>query len=146
MQLLLNLDVDDLDRAIAFYTSAFDLRVGRHFGDWAELVGGTSPIYLLPKAAGTPTAAVPEGAANAKHNQLRDYARHWTPLHLDFVVDDIELAIQRALKAGAAQEREITSHPYGRLALMADPFGHGFCLIQFTGRGYDELRTTSSNQ
>jgi hypothetical protein len=22
---------------------------------------------------------------------------------------------------------------------MADPFGHGFCLIQFLGRGYDEI-------
>jgi len=25
------------------------------------------------------------------------------------------------------------------LALMADPFGHGFCLLQFVGQGYDEL-------
>jgi hypothetical protein len=22
---------------------------------------------------------------------------------------------------------------------MADPFGHGFCFLQFTGRGYDEI-------
>lgn len=131
MDLLINLDVDDLDKAIAFYTSAFDLTVGRHFGGWAELVGGSSPIYLLPKAAGTSVAS--------STLQSRNYARHWTPVHLDFVVDDIELAIQRALLAGAKQEREVTTHKYGKLALMADPFGHGFCLIQFTGRGYDEL-------
>jgi len=131
MNLLINLDVDDLAKAIAFYTKAFDLKVGRHFGDWAELVGGTSPIYLLPKAAGT-------SVANSTL-QARNYARHWTPLHLDFVVDDIELAIKRALQAGATQEREVTLHAYGKLALMADPFGHGFCLIQFVGRGYDEL-------
>ena len=24
-------------------------------------------------------------------------------------------------------------------ALMADPFGNGFCLLPFTGRGYDEI-------
>lgn len=24
-------------------------------------------------------------------------------------------------------------------ALFVDPFGHGFCLIEFTGRGYDEI-------
>ena len=131
MNLLINLDVDDLAKAIAFYTKAFDLKVGRHFGDWVELVGGTSPIYLLPKAAGT-------SVANSTL-QARNYARHWTPLHLDFVVDDIELAIKRALQAGATQEREVTLHAYGKLALMADPFGHGFCLIQFVGRGYDEL-------
>jgi hypothetical protein len=29
--------------------------------------------------------------------------------------------------------------PYGRLALVADPFGHGFCLIQFNERGYDAI-------
>lgn len=131
MNLLINLDVDDLDKAITFYTTAFDLRVGRHFGDWAELVGGTSPIYLLPKAAGTPVASTTL--------QARNYERHWTPLHLDFVVDDIDRAIEKALRAGARQEREVTTHKYGKLALMADPFGHGFCLIQFTGRGYDEL-------
>jgi hypothetical protein len=22
---------------------------------------------------------------------------------------------------------------------MADPFGHGFCFIEFVGRGYDEI-------
>lgn len=141
MQLLLNLDVDDLNAGIEFYTKGLGLQLGRHFGDWAELVGGSSPIYLLPKAAGTPTAAIPEGAVNAKHKQLRDYARHWTPLHLDFVVEDIEFAIQKALSAGATQEREVTQHKYGKLALMADPFGHGFCLIQFRGRGYGEVAT-----
>jgi predicted enzyme related to lactoylglutathione lyase len=131
MDLLINLDVDDLDKAIAFYTSAFNLKVGRHFGKWAELVGGSAPIYLLPKAAGT-------SVANTTL-QARSYARHWTPLHLDFVVEDIDAAIQKALLAGAKQEREVTLHKYGKLALMADPFGHGFCFIQFTGRGYDEL-------
>jgi predicted enzyme related to lactoylglutathione lyase len=131
MNLLINLDVDDLNKAITFYTTAFDLKVGRHFGDWAELVGGTSPIYLLPKAAGTSVAT--------STLQSRNYARHWTPLHLDFVVDDIDLAVQKAKQAGAQQERDVTTHKYGKLALMSDPFGHGFCLIQFTGRGYDEI-------
>jgi len=22
---------------------------------------------------------------------------------------------------------------------MSDPFGHGFCLLQFVGKGYDEV-------
>lgn len=34
-QLLINIDVDDLERAVAFYTRAFDLRVGRRFGTFA---------------------------------------------------------------------------------------------------------------
>ena len=130
--LLLNLDVDDVDRAIAFYTSAFELRVGRRFDEaFVELVGAQAPIYLLLK----PAASSPfEGATSA-----RSYARHWTQLHLDFIVPELEPAIERAVAAGARLEGEPTSHAYGRLALLADPFGHGFCLLQFSGKGYDEL-------
>ena len=32
MNMLVNLDVDDLDKAIAFYSQAFGLTVGRRFG------------------------------------------------------------------------------------------------------------------
>jgi len=60
-------------------------------------------------------------------------------VHLDFVVDDLEAAVARAEAAGARRETDIAAHPWGRIALFADPFGHGFCLLSFTGRGYDEI-------
>jgi predicted enzyme related to lactoylglutathione lyase len=47
--------------------------------------------------------------------------------------------VARARGAGAVLEGAIASHPWGRIALMADPFGNGFCLVQFVGRGYDEV-------
>lgn len=132
MNLLINIDVDDLPRAERFYTAAFGLRPGRRFGDDAlELLGGTAPVCLLAKAAGS--AAVPDGGAT------RDYARHWTPVHLDIVVEDLDAALARALAAGARLERPVAQQRWGRLALLADPFGHGFCLLQFLGRGYDEI-------
>jgi hypothetical protein len=28
---------------------------------------------------------------------------------------------------------------YGRIAMLADPFGHGFRLLSFNERGYDAL-------
>jgi predicted enzyme related to lactoylglutathione lyase len=131
MSLLVNIDVDDLDKAAAFYCGGLGLAVGRRFEGWLELVGASSPIYLLPKEAGS--AISPVSSAR------RDYARHWTPVHLDFVVEDIDAAVARAVRAGAVLEMNITNHAYGRLALLADPFGNGFCLLQFTGRGYDEI-------
>ena len=67
------------------------------------------------------------------------YGRHWTPVHLDFVVADIESAVQRAIAGGALLEGTIATQKWGRLALMADPFGYGFCLLQFLGAGYDEI-------
>jgi predicted enzyme related to lactoylglutathione lyase len=133
MELLVNIDVDDLARGIAFYCDGLGLRVGRRFGDGAvELLGGSSKIYLLTKASGT------EGAPHA----VRGYQRHWTPVHLDLVVEgDLEAAVERARAAGAVVEQPIASHAWGRIAMLADPFGHGICLLQFSARGYDAIAT-----
>lgn len=132
MELLANIDVDDLEKGIAFYTEAFSLKVGRRFGrEGVELLGMSSPLYLLVKAAGTPAAS--------GLTQARDYRRHWTPVHLDFVVPDVESAVKAAMAAGALLEDPIETHKWGRIAHLADPFGHGVCLLQFLGRGYDEI-------
>ncbi len=131
-RLLVNIDVDDLDKAERFYCAAFGLTVGRRFGASAvELLGADTPIHLLLKAPRTRTSV--------QTTERRRYCRHWTPVHLDWVVDDIEAAVRQAVAAGAQLEEPIFTHEWGRLALMADPFGHGFCFIQFLGRGYDEI-------
>jgi predicted enzyme related to lactoylglutathione lyase len=130
-ELLVNIDVPDLEAATQFYCHALGLRVGRRFEGWLELIGAGAPIYLLPKPAGS---AIAPGSS-----VTRAYTRHWTPVHLDFVVDDIDAAVERATRMGASLEQAPQHHAYGRLALLADPFGNGFCLLQFTGRGYDEI-------
>ena len=51
-RVLINIDVDDLARAEAFYTAAFGLRAGRRFGaGGVELLGAEAPLYLLVKSA-----------------------------------------------------------------------------------------------
>lgn len=135
MEILINIDVADLTKATDFYGRAFGLHVGRRLGEGAlELIGGSSKIYLLSKPAGT--------AAARLSAQRRHYERHWTPVHLDFVVDDIEGAMQKAIAAGAQREGEIETQAWGKLALLADPFGNGFCLIEFVGQGYDEIASS----
>jgi predicted enzyme related to lactoylglutathione lyase len=131
MQLLVNVDVDDIERAIEFYRLAFGLHLGRRLfgGSVAEMLGASSRIYLLAKPAGT----LPWRQASS----ARDYHRHWTPVHFDFEVVDIDAAVERAVAAGARLENEPRSFDWGRLAMLSDPFGHGFCLLQFTERGYD---------
>ena len=62
-------------------------------------------------------------------------------MHLDIVVEDVEAGVARAQAAGATVEAPVRSSNWGKLAVMADPFGHGFCLIEFVGRGYDEIAT-----
>jgi predicted enzyme related to lactoylglutathione lyase len=133
MSVLVNIDVPDLEAAAAFYTRAFGLSVSRRFGaQAAELTGWPVRLYLLEKEAGS------IGAGTSR----RTYDRHWTPVHLDVVVGDIDEALARALDAGAHLERGVRVAQWGKVAVLADPFGHGLCLIQFLNRGYDEIAGT----
>jgi predicted enzyme related to lactoylglutathione lyase len=132
MALLVNIDVPDLASAERFYVEAFGLTPSRRFGDaGVELLGWSAPVYLLVKAAGTLGAG----------GDRRRYERHWSPIHVDVAVDDLDAAVARAVAAGAVVEAAAEDNVWGRIAMLADPFGHGFCLIQFTGRGYDEITT-----
>jgi predicted enzyme related to lactoylglutathione lyase len=130
MSVLINIDVPDLERALAFYMQAFGLTVRRRFGKGgAELAGWPVPVFLLHKEAGSVGAG----------DHRRTYERHWTSVHLDVVVDDMERAIERALAAGAVLEQGVRNAAWGKITMLADPFGHGLCLIQFLNRGYDEI-------
>jgi predicted enzyme related to lactoylglutathione lyase len=130
MDLLINVDVPNLAEGVDFYGRAFGLTVSRRLGDEAvELSGLPVRLYLLQKADGSIGAG----------GDRRRYDRHWTPVHIDLVVDDIEAALARALAAGARAETEIRIDAWGKIIVLSDPFGNGFCLIQFLGRGYDEI-------
>jgi len=133
MRLLVNVDVDDIDRAIGFYHAAFGLDPGRRLfdGSVAEMVGASATIYLLSKPAGT----MPASEVNAGRN----YRRHWTPVHIDFEVEDIARAVERAVEAGAKLEDPPHSFSWGKLAMLSDPFGHGFCFVQFSDDGYNAV-------
>lgn len=129
MNIYINIDVDDLDHAIAFYT-ALGLHLSRRLFDGAvaEMAGASTPIHLLRKAPGSGTA----GGAASRH-----YGRHWTPVHLDFCVADLDAALAAALSAGAVLEGPVRTDGWGRIATLADPFGHGLCLIELAPGGYD---------
>lgn len=101
INILVNIDVDDLEKGIAFYQNALGLRLGRRLfnGTVAEMIGASLKVYLLTRPAGS--------SASPKISLARDYQRHWTPVHLDFEVDDVPAAVQRALAAGAKLESEM---------------------------------------
>ena len=130
----INIDVPDLEKGVAFYVAAIGLVPVHRLGTFAvEMSGAQAPVFLLQKAAATPAFT---GATSG-----RDYARHWTPVHLDFLVDEIDGAFGRAVSAGARAESPIETYPWGRMALLADPFGNGFCLIQLDASGYAAIAT-----
>jgi predicted enzyme related to lactoylglutathione lyase len=125
-----NIDVDDLEKGIEFYCAALGFRLERRLFDdtAAEMAGASSPVYLLQKGAGTQPAATVE--------TRRDYRRHWTPVHIDVTVDDLEGAVQKAQAAGARLDGPLQTHEWGRMACLSDPFGNGFCLLHITDPSY----------
>jgi predicted enzyme related to lactoylglutathione lyase len=128
------IDVSDLEKAIAFYRDGLGLTPGRRYKNhWMEMLGAQAPIDLLTEQAGS--SPTPRAAA------VRTFERHWTPVHLDFVVANLDEAVQKAVTAGATVAHEARARPYGRIAVLADPFGNGFCLLEMQGRGYDEMLT-----
>jgi predicted enzyme related to lactoylglutathione lyase len=131
MRMIVNIDVPDLAPAIAFYSAALGLKLNRILDDdVAELSGASSVINLLANAAGSAPTGSP--------TETRRYVRHWTPVHIDFVVDDLAAAAQRAVDAGARQEGECIEWKGSRCMTFADPFGHGFCLIAFAVETYSD--------
>ena len=123
-----SVDVPDLEAAVEFYTEGlgFDA-VGRVWEDAFELRGAGVRVDLLERAPGTD--ATPD---DADDESVRSYDRHWTPVHLDLEVDDVDAAVERAVAAGATLESGPTSFDGETIATCADPFGNGFCLIEPT--------------
>jgi uncharacterized glyoxalase superfamily protein PhnB len=127
--ILVNLDVPDLEAAIEFYAAAVGAKLVRLLDDdVAELAYGPAVLYLLRK---------PPGSAATVTDATRRFDRHWTPVHVDFVVDEIDAAVARALVAGATRESDCIEWRGSKCVTFGDPFGHGFCLIELTGRGYE---------
>jgi predicted enzyme related to lactoylglutathione lyase len=117
-----SIDVPSLDDGVRFYAAAFGFaEVARPYPGVAVLSAGETSLCLLERAAGSTPAP---GA-----DDTRRYQRHWTPVHLDFHVDDLAAAVDRAVAAGALVEQRFDHPEHGGAAFCSDPFGHGFCLL-----------------
>ena len=110
----------DLDEAGAFYCQALECTEVRRNPRTVTLSAGGIELYLMLRPEGSmPFLAATEG---------RSFARHWTPVHLDFSVEDVERSTSEITRLGGVVEgRE--SGDWGSLTRCADPFGNGFCLV-----------------
>jgi predicted enzyme related to lactoylglutathione lyase len=117
------IDVPDLAEGVRFYSDAFGFsKVSEPYPGVAVLEAGECNITLLQKRAGS--------KPSSNTQDVRRYDRHWTPVHLDFHVDDVKAARDKALQAGATQEQFFDNPQHGSMAFCADPFGNGFCLLE----------------
>lgn len=121
IKLSVSIDVPSLIDAEAFYVGALGCKKVRDQGpNMVVLAVENSDIYLQEKESDTKPLTSSE--------IVRDYQRHWTPIHLDFLCDNVDELVARILKLGGSHEGG-ESGDWGSIAYCADPFGNGFCII-----------------
>ena len=122
MSISFSVDVPDLADGVRFFTDAFGFRkIAEPYPGVVVLDCGNARMSLLEKRAAT------KPSINA--TDMRRYERHWTPVHIDVHVDDLQAALAKAIAAGAVREQVFENAEHGGAAFCSDPFGHGFCLI-----------------
>lgn len=122
MKVTMSVDVPSIEEGLKFFGEVFGfVESARPHPGYAMLSCGESTIGLLEKAAGSSPAP---GSSD-----VRKYERHWTPVHMDFRVDDFEATLTRALAAGALSEQVHRMTGFPPVAFCSDPFGHGFCIV-----------------
>lgn len=122
MKVTVSIDVPSIEAGAQFFGAVFGFtETSRPHPGYAVLSCGDATLGLLAKPAGSHPA---KGS-----DDVRRYERHWTPVHIDFRVDDFERTLARALASGAQAEQVHRAPGYPPVAFCSDPFGHGFCIV-----------------
>ena len=116
--------VDDVERAVTFYTEHFGFELRNDFAPaFADVVRG--PLRLLlsgpASSAGRP---MPDGRTPGPGG--------WNRIHL--IVEDIDQEVERLRAAGLSFRNDIVSGPGGRQILIDDPAGNPVELFQPASR------------
>jgi catechol 2,3-dioxygenase-like lactoylglutathione lyase family enzyme len=112
--------VDDVEKAVDFYTTHFGFSVrSKHAPAFADVVRGNLRLLLSgPKSsAGRP---MPDGRTPEPGG--------WNRIH--FVVDDIAAEIERLRAADVTFRNDVVSGPGGQQILAEDPAGNVIELFQ----------------
>jgi catechol 2,3-dioxygenase-like lactoylglutathione lyase family enzyme len=112
--------VDDVAKAVAFYTKLFDFEVLTNFPPaFADVKRGNLRILLSG-----PTSS----AGRPMPNGTKPGPGGWNRIHL--LVDDIETEVARLRDAGVAFRSDIVTGPGGAQIVLDDPSGNPLELFQ----------------
>lgn len=118
----LSIDVPNLENGLRFYTRVFGfVETARPFPTMAILDANNVTVCMHEKDPGTKSS--PGGA------DTRRYERHWTPVHIDFHVPDLDATLSLVRSEDGSVEVEFRTQGPKPVAFCSDPFGNGFCVI-----------------
>lgn len=112
--------VDDVDKAIDFYTSHLGFTVRNNFAPaFADVTRGNLRL-LLSGPTSSAGRAMPDGAVPRPGG--------WNRIHL--IVDDLAAEVDRLRAAGLSFRNDIVTGPGGQQILLQDPSGNVVELFQ----------------
>jgi catechol 2,3-dioxygenase-like lactoylglutathione lyase family enzyme len=115
--------VDDVDKAVGFYTTFLDFEVLNQFPAFADVARGNLRLLI-------------SGPASSAARPMADGAKPgpggWNRIHL--IVDDIEAVVARLRQAGAPFRNDIVQGPGGKQVLLEDPSGNVVELFQMAAQ------------
>src|SRR5918992_2740182 len=115
--------VDDVESAVAFYTTHFGFTLRTSAAPtFADVVRGNLRL-LLSGPTSSAGRTMPDGRTPAPGG--------WNRIHL--IVDDIDGEVERLRAAGLIFRNDIVSGPGGRQILLEDPSGNPIELFQPAG-------------
>jgi catechol 2,3-dioxygenase-like lactoylglutathione lyase family enzyme len=112
--------VDDVDAAIAFYTSHLGFELERRMGPAFAIVGRDGITLWLSGPQSSAARPMPDGRSPEPGG--------WNRLVLE--LHDLEATVERLREAGLAFRNEIVSGPGGEQILLDDPAGNPVELFQ----------------
>jgi catechol 2,3-dioxygenase-like lactoylglutathione lyase family enzyme len=111
--------VDDVAKAVEFYTKYLGFEVLTNFPAFADVARGRLRL-LLSGPQSSAARPMPDGA--------KPVPGGWNRIHL--IIGDIEAEVARLRAAGAPFRNEILSGPGGKQVLLQDPSGNVVELFQ----------------
>jgi len=113
--------VDDIDRAISFYTDILGFKLELHPAPgFASLSRGDLQLLLNRPGAGGAGQSMPDGKSPAPGG--------WNRIQIE--VEDLEATVEKLKKAGARFRNAIVTGNGGKQILVEDPAGNPVELFQ----------------
>lgn len=117
-----------MDRTIGMTLDCVDVRAAATF--WKEALGYDEPVALADDAQFHALVSPGGGLHHLTFQRVAEPKTVKNRAHLDVFVDDLDSEVKRLIALGARTLEEHDGDGGYRTAILADPVGNEFCVVQ----------------